>query len=595
MAYVKTANPQIKSEAHMSESIEYLTKKEKAYKISYNLCISNTPSTLENEFRNTRITFNKNNGILAHQLIQSFAKDDNITPELAHKIAIELIDNTLLNNYQIMIVTHTDTEHIHNQFLINSVSPLDGKKFQGNKKTISLIRKKSDELCYKYNLSVIDDSYISKYSPIDQATKQTAYKGKSWKIQLVKDIDTAFENCKNKDEFIEFFKNLNYEIRYTDNHITFKKSGEKKGIRADTLAKQFGQKYSKKSIEKKLNVKNNTNDNKAETKRTAQQTVRYFNALSNKEWEKFKKQYKTKNNYKIRNKNYFSSVFFSRNPFIFTLRLLRYLFFKNKKVSKLRKYEKYKVTRYNNQKTLTKIIGNISYGALINAPSENCEIKLYSYQIAKLLNDNILLSAKINVNTGTGILTVKKADLKDIAKSLNINYEQLSEQAVHISTRKQHHQLKRKDGKLSYLILNSEQISQLKLHCIDCVCYDKGEDKFNVAFSPFDKEKVLNCLYPNRKQDNADNFYIRNAKLNQEIKKKAKETGEKICYKIVLSNQYKALKETTLEFAVFRQKDGKYNVVFLESDKSKIEKVLRRVGNVDTKTSSNTNSINKKS
>lgn len=595
MAYVKTANPQIKSGAHMSESIEYLTKKEKAYKISYNLCISNTPSTLENEFRNTRIAFNKNNGILAHQLIQSFAKDDNITPELAHKIAIELIDNTLLNNYQIMIVTHTDTEHIHNQFLINSVSPLDGKKFQGNKKTISLIRKKSDELCYKYNLSVIDDSYISKYSPIDQATKQTAYKSKSWKIQLVKDIDTAFENCKNKDEFIEFFKNLNYEIRYTDNHITFKKSGEKKGIRADTLAKQFGQKYSKKSIDKKLNVKNNTNDNKAETKRTAQQTVRYFNALSNEEWKKFKKQYKTKNNYKIKNRNYFSSVFFSRNPFIFTLRLLRYLFFKNKKVSKLRTYEKYKVSQYNNQKTLIKIIGNISYGALINAPSENCEIKLYSYQIAKLLNDNILLSAKINVNTGTGILTVKKADLKDIAKSLNINYEQLSEQAVHISTRKRHHQLKRKDGKLSYLILNSEQISQLKLHCIDCVCYDKGEDKFNVAFSPFDKEKVLNCLYPNRNQDNADNFYIRNAKLNQEIKKKAKETGEKICYKIVLSNQYKALKETTLEFAVFRQKDGKYNVVFLESDKSKIEKVLRRVGNVDTKTSSNANSINKKS
>lgn len=593
MAYIKTVTQTIKNENYVFQSISYISSpvskinnNEKCYKVSYNLCVSDTPSVLANEFKNTRIAFNKNDKILSHQLVQSFAKDDNITPELAHKIGLELIEKTMLKKFQIVMSTHIDTECVHNQFIINSVSPIDGKKFLDNKKTISLLRKKSDELCYKYNLSVIDDGYVSKYSPIDQATKQTAYKGKSWKIQLVKDIDTALENCKSKDEFIEFFKSLNYEIQYTDKNITFKKIGEKKGIRADTLAKQFGQKYSKKSIDKKLNVKNTQKNKTSATKRTAQQTVRYFDTLSLEEWEKFKKQYKVKNDFKINNSYYFSSVFFSRNPFIFTLRLLRYLFCRNTKVSRLRTYEKYKVTEYNNQKVLTKIIGSISYGALINAPSENCEIKLYSYQIAKLLNDNIILSAKVNVETGTGIVTVKRAELKNIAKFLNINYEQLSAQANNIDTRKKQHQLKRKNGKLSYLILNTEQVSQLKLHCIDIVCYEKGEDNFNVAFSPFDKEKVLNCLYPNYKQDNPDSFYIRNAKLNQKIKKKAKATGEKICYKIVLSNQYKTLKETALEFAVFRQKDGKYNVVFLESDKSKIEKVLRGDTNVENSTSS---------
>lgn len=595
MAYIKTVTKAIKNESYVFQSISYISSSvskinnnEKCYKISYNLCVSDTPTALANEFRNTRIAFNKNDKILSHQLVQSFSKNDNVTPELAHKIGLELIKKSMLKNFQIVMSTHIDTECVHNQFIINSVSPIDGRKFQDNKKTIRLLRKLSDELCYKYNLSVIDDSYISKYSPIDQATKQTAYKGKSWKIQLVKDIDTALEICKSKEEFIKLFKSYDYEIRYTDNNITFKKSGEKKGIRADTLAKQFGQKYSKKSIDKKFNVTSTTQNNKTKTKRTAHQTVRYFNALSLEEWEKFKKHYKVKNNFKIKNNYFFNSVVFSRNPFIFTLRLLRYLFCKNAKVSRLRTYEKYKVTKYNNQKILTKIIGNISYGALINAPSENCEIKLYSYQIAKLLNNNILLSAKINVDTGTGIVTVKRAELKNIAKSLNINYEQLSAQADNIGTRKKQHQLKRKNGKLSYLILNAEQVSQLKLHCIDIVCYDKGEDKFNVAFSPFDKEKVINCLYPNHKQDNADSFYIRNAKLNQEIKKKAKETGEKICYKIVLSNQYKALKETALEFAVFRQKDGKYNVVFLESNKSKIEKALRGLTNVENNGTSHT-------
>lgn len=39
-------------------------------------------------------------------------------------------------------------------------------------------------------------------------------------------------------------------------NITFQKDGVNKGIRADTLAKQFGAKYSKSSIEYKLNIVN---------------------------------------------------------------------------------------------------------------------------------------------------------------------------------------------------------------------------------------------------------------------------------------------------------------------------------------------------
>lgn len=37
----------------------------------------------------------------------------------------------------------------------------------------------------------------------------------------------------------------------------------------------------------------------------------------------------------------------------------------------------------------------------------------------------------------------------------------------------------------------------------------------------------------------------------------------------------KQLRNTTLEYAVFRTKDGKYNVVFLESQKPAIEAALK--------------------
>ena len=83
---------------------------------------------------------------------------------------------------------------------------------------------------------------------------QCAKKGTSWKVQLVKDLDSAFDNCKTKNDFIDFMKNKNYAIKWTEKNITFQKDGVNKGIRADTLAKQFGAKYSKSSIEYKLSL-----------------------------------------------------------------------------------------------------------------------------------------------------------------------------------------------------------------------------------------------------------------------------------------------------------------------------------------------------
>ena len=82
---------------------------------------------------------------------------------------------------------------------------LDGKKFYENKTHLKLLRKVSDELCYKYGLSVIEKDNATKYYPLDQSTLNAAKEGRSWKFQLVKDLDKAFENCHSKNEFIIFF------------------------------------------------------------------------------------------------------------------------------------------------------------------------------------------------------------------------------------------------------------------------------------------------------------------------------------------------------------------------------------------------------
>ena len=62
------------------------------------------------------------------------------------------------SQYQYIVCTHVDRDHIHTHIVFNSVSYLTGEKYYGNKKSLWIMREESDRLCRKYGLSVIDPS-----------------------------------------------------------------------------------------------------------------------------------------------------------------------------------------------------------------------------------------------------------------------------------------------------------------------------------------------------------------------------------------------------------------------------------------------------
>ena len=146
-----------------------------------------------------------------------------------------------------MVATHNDTDVIHNHFIFCSVNAETGYKWADNNKTRKYLQDLSDELCRKNNLSVIE--YRKNYGVKNQATMHLIEKGTCWKYELTKILDEAVMVCKSKEEFISFLYLRSYDIKYTDKNITFRKEGEKKSIRADTLAKEFGVKYSKRRLE----------------------------------------------------------------------------------------------------------------------------------------------------------------------------------------------------------------------------------------------------------------------------------------------------------------------------------------------------------
>ncbi len=579
----------------MCNTIEYVSRESKAYKIEYNLCsITDSPESITDDFHTTRIAFNKDSKILGHQLVQSFSDYDNITPEKAHQIGIELMNKTL-SEYQVVMATHTDGKYIHNHFIINSVSPLDGMKFSDNKTKVNMIRRVSDELCHKHNLTVVNDD-VAKYIGLDASTLNLAKRGKSWKVDLVKSLDTAFENCKSKDEFIEFLKSENFEVKVTDKNITFKKLGESKGIRTDTLAKQFGVKYSKRAIDERFNKSDNTkstsNTYTPKNKKSVTQIRNEYNKAAQREWRRYEKKYKNK--YKIKNDYFLSSLAYSRNPIEFTFKLFIYLFCINatvtSKPSKLNGNKlKIKSRTYGQTK---QYISNIPMKTIVNSPGDTVQVKLYSWQIAKILDNQILCSAKLDITKGTGIVTLKAFDIERVAKVLNISKDTFANQIQNIRNKTIKYDFNKSKKKLSYLVLTKSQVELLSFNCVKFIQYPK-DDKFNVGFDLNDKEKILSILYPNRKENsnNKDTFFKRNAELNAKLKNQSNNTGERLCYKIVSSNEYKALRETEIEYAVFRQKDGNYNVVFLEHNRQEINKLLKGVknnANINNKTTPKT-------
>ncbi len=81
------------------------------------------PETAFEEMNNTKNRFNKGKEkIIGYHLIQSFAKEDNVTPEKAYQIGLDYANEIFGKDFEIVVATHLNTENIHNYIVINSVS-----------------------------------------------------------------------------------------------------------------------------------------------------------------------------------------------------------------------------------------------------------------------------------------------------------------------------------------------------------------------------------------------------------------------------------------------------------------------------------------
>lgn len=131
------------------------------------------------EFMATKKVYGKDNGIFFYHYAQSFSPSEKLTPEQAHKIALEFAERAWAG-HEVLVTTHRDAAHIHSHFVINSVGFESGMKLRQSPSTLKHLRKLSDEICVAHGLSVLQP-YQGGRNSMSSGEYRARLKGNSWK------------------------------------------------------------------------------------------------------------------------------------------------------------------------------------------------------------------------------------------------------------------------------------------------------------------------------------------------------------------------------------------------------------------------------
>ena len=180
------------------------------------------PSVLS-EMQLTKERYRKTDGQQYYHFVQSFAETDDLTPQEAHAIALELVQREF-PDFEVLVATHIDTDHLHSHLVVNSVSFQDGRKLHQSATDLQAHRIANDELCAALGLEILPPPQKQvKQKRMGAREYRSAAKGESWKFRLMNTIDQCMRYASTKEEFIALMKSEGYEVRWTDSrkNITY--------------------------------------------------------------------------------------------------------------------------------------------------------------------------------------------------------------------------------------------------------------------------------------------------------------------------------------------------------------------------------------
>lgn len=217
----------------------------------------------------TKRRWDKTGGVQAYHLIHSYAPGE-VTPVQAHELGVEFAGRLLGERYEVVVSTHLDHSHLHCHILFNSVSFVDGKKFQNKfRDYFRDIRGVSNAVSMEHGLSVIQPEGRGKHYAEWQAERT----GKNTVRGVVRqDIDAAISRSFTCQSFWELLGKMGYTVKQGSNvkHTAVRPPGGAQFIRLSSL----GDGYTQEAIKRRLAEARN-GQNLVKTKRVPPPPRRY--------------------------------------------------------------------------------------------------------------------------------------------------------------------------------------------------------------------------------------------------------------------------------------------------------------------------------
>ena len=240
----------------LSDVIRYAVNSEKTQQAENEDCtvvhrfvsgINCSPATARDEMLAVKKRFGKENGTVAYHGYQSFAPGE-VTPETAHEIGMKLAARLWGDRYQVIVATHLDKEnHLHNHFVLNTVSFVDGIKYHRTKKDYHDMQTVSDELCREYRLSVIENPQYGKSNQYGEWRAEQEQRP-TWRGLIRADIDEAIRQSMTERQFFDTLRKKGYEVKIGKD-ISVRPPGKERFVR---LIRNFGEDYSIENIRRRI-------------------------------------------------------------------------------------------------------------------------------------------------------------------------------------------------------------------------------------------------------------------------------------------------------------------------------------------------------
>lgn len=212
----------------LKEVLTYTTQGYKTNEKEFITGINCEPRTALKQMMNTKLSYNKMDGRLAFHAVQSF-KPGEVTPEQCHALGVQLAKQMWGNRFEVVVSTHLDKDHLHNHFVVNSVSWVDGKKYDNKKADIDHFRELNDAICKEHGLTVIT-------KPEGKAMNYGEWKAeKNDSIYLRKliryDVDSVLLYARTPEQFQSSLEEIGYVVNLNGKHWTLKHPQSKRTFR----------------------------------------------------------------------------------------------------------------------------------------------------------------------------------------------------------------------------------------------------------------------------------------------------------------------------------------------------------------------------